>query len=71
MHKTFKVIRVAGTSPTSHEDAVRNAILDVHESLRGLNWFQVIEQRGRIDENGKVVEWQVVLDVAFKVEGHK
>ncbi|MBI5815159.1 MAG: dodecin domain-containing protein [Nitrospinae bacterium] len=71
MHKTFKVIRMAGTSPVGYEDAIKMAISDAHESLRGLNWFEVVEQRGRIDENGVVHEWQVVIDVAFKVEGKK
>jgi dodecin len=61
------MIRLVGTSPRSYEDAVQNAVTDAHESVRGLNWFQVVEQRGRIDDSGKIVEWQVVIDVAFKI----
>lgn len=71
MSKTYKVIRLAGTSPVSYEDAVKNAINDAHETLRGLNWFEIVEQRGRIDESGKIVEWQIVMDVAFKIERSK
>ncbi|MBI4666842.1 MAG: dodecin domain-containing protein [Nitrospinae bacterium] len=71
MNKTFKVIKVASISTTSYEDAIQNAIMEAHETLRGLNWFQVLEQRGRIDETGKIVEWQVIVEVAFKLEHHK
>ena len=68
MSSTFKVIRLAGTSSESYEVAIKNALADAAKSVKGLNWFQVIEQRGRIDEKtGDVVEWQVVLDVAFKI----
>ncbi len=67
MNNTFKLIRLVGISDKNYEDAIQNALADAHESLQGLNWFQVVEQRGRIDESGKVVEWQVVLDVAFKI----
>ena len=68
MSKTYKVIRLAGTSGESYEAAIKNAIADAAETLKGLNWFQVVEQRGRIDEKtGEVAEWQVVLDVAFKI----
>jgi len=68
MHKTYKVIRLAGTSSVSYEDAINNAISDAGESVRGLNWFQVAEQRGRVDESGKIGESQVVVDIQFKIE---
>jgi dodecin len=64
---TYKMIRLVGTSPRSYEDAVQNAVTDAHDTIRGLNWFSVIEQRGRIDDSGKIVEWQVVIEVAFKI----
>jgi len=68
MSKTYKVIKLAGTSPVSYDDAVKNAIADAHTTLHGLNWFEVLEHRGRIDETGKVIEWQVVIEVAFKID---
>jgi len=61
------MIRLVGTSATSFEDAVQSAITEASHSLKGLNWFEVKEQHGKINEQGKVVEWQVVLDVAFKI----
>lgn len=68
MSKTYKIIRLAGTSDKGFHDAIQNALDDAHHSLKGLNWFEVKEQRGRIDEtSSRVVEWQVVMDVGFKI----
>ena len=67
MSKTFKIIKLVGISEKSYEDAVQSAINEAKSSLKGLNWFQVVEQRGRIDDGGQVVEWQVVIEVAFKI----
>lgn len=67
MSKTYKMIRLVGTSPESYEKAIQNALHDAKESLKGLNWFQVVEYRGHIGEDGSVNEWQVVIDVAFKI----
>lgn len=68
MPKTYKVIKLAGTSPVSYDDAIKNAIATAHETLRGLNWFEVLEHRGRMDDKGNIVEWQVLMEVAFKLE---
>jgi hypothetical protein len=32
-----------------------------------MSWFEVVEQRGRIDD-GKVAEFQVTIKVGFKLE---
>lgn len=68
MSKTFKMIRLVGVSDKSYEQAIENAIIDAGETVRNLNWFQVVEQRGGIGDNNKVREWQVVIDVAFRIE---
>lgn len=68
MGGTFKFIRLVGTSKNNYEDAISSALADAKVSLRGLNWYQVVEQRGAIDGDGKVSEYQIVLDVAFKIE---
>lgn len=64
---TQKMIKLVGISNESYEKAVQNAIDDAHQTVKGLNWFEVIEQRGKIDETGKVAEWQVIVEVAFKI----
>jgi len=63
----YKLIELTGTSKTSIEDAVSNAIKRAGKTLKNLSWFEVIETRGRIDKT-KVLVWQVTLKVGFMVE---
>jgi flavin-binding protein dodecin len=67
MSATYKVVEIVGTSPTSFAEAVRSAVEEASKTLRHLDWFEVIEQRGRIVE-GKVQEFQVSMKVGFKIE---
>jgi len=61
------MIKLVGTSEKTYEDAIQSAVSQASGSLKGIHWFQVVEQRGKIDESGKVVEWQVVIEVAFTI----
>lgn len=65
---TYKVIKLVGTSPDSFSKATKNAVDKAAETLKGIGWFQVVEERGFVNE-GKVVEFQVVLEVGFKLMG--
>jgi hypothetical protein len=67
MAGTFKVIEIVGTSPTSFAEAVRAAVAEAAKTVRNMGWFEVVEQRGRID-NGQVVEFQVTVKIGFKLE---
>lgn len=64
---TYKQIELTGSSKTSIEDAVQNAITKASHSLRNLHWFQVVETRGYI-EAGKVDYWQVTIKLGFRLE---
>jgi len=64
----YKKVELVGSSKTSIEDAVQNAIAKAAESLRNLRWFEVAETRGYI-EDGKVSYWQVTVKVGFTIEG--
>jgi hypothetical protein len=63
----YKLIEITGTSSKSMEDAVNRAIERVAKTVHNLGWFEVVETRGRI-ENNKVMQWQVTLKVGFTVE---
>ena len=63
----YKLIELTGTSTTSIEDAVNNAIKRAHKTVKRLCWFQVIETRGNIAK-GKVEHWQVTIKVGFSIE---
>ena len=62
-----KKIEVVGTSRQSFADAARIAVARTAKSVRGLEWFEVTELRGRID-GAKVREFQVTLKIGFKIE---
>jgi flavin-binding protein dodecin len=64
----YKKIELVGSSQTSIEDAIQNAISKASQTLDNLRWFEVIETRGQI-EGGKVAYWQVTIKVGFQVEG--
>jgi hypothetical protein len=63
----YKMIELAGSSATSIEDAIQNAITRAAKTLHDLRWFEVVETRGHI-ENGRVVHYQVVIKVGFTIE---
>ena len=67
MEKVFKKIELVGVSKTSYEDAIKEAVEKASKTIHGLSWFEVTEQHGRI-QDGKVVEFQVVLKVACKLD---
>jgi hypothetical protein len=63
----YKLIELTGTSPTSIEEAVNNAVKRANKTIKNLSWFQVTETRGNLLK-GKVHHWQVTLKVGFMVE---
>ncbi|MBI2963315.1 MAG: dodecin domain-containing protein [Deltaproteobacteria bacterium] len=65
--KTFKIIELCGVSEKSYAEATKNAVAKASQTLRNLDWFEVVSQRGFI-QNGRVAEFQVVLKVGFRLE---
>jgi flavin-binding protein dodecin len=63
----YKVIELVGSSTTGTDDAIQNAISKASKTLENLDWFEVIENRGRI-ENGKISHFQVKLKVGFRLK---
>jgi dodecin len=63
----YKIIQLVGSSPTSVEGAVQNAVERASKKLKNLRWFEVLETRGNI-ENGKVSHYQVTLKVGFTLD---
>lgn len=63
----YKLIELVGTSPTSTDEAIRNAIQKASVTVKHIDWFQVIESRGHV-ENGRVAHYQVSLKVGFRIE---
>ncbi|GAA2166181.1 dodecin [Actinomadura napierensis] len=65
--RTYRVTEIVGTSPESVESAVRNGIRRASQTLRHLDWFEVKEVRGQI-EDGEVAHYQVTIKVGFRLE---
>lgn len=63
----YKLVELTGTSATSIEEAINNAIKRADKTIKKLSWFQVVETRGNI-EKGAVRHWQVTIKVGFAVE---
>ena len=64
---THKKVEIVGTSSESYAKATQNAVSRASESLHNLEWFEVVELRGRI-KDGKVDQYQVSLKIGFKLD---
>ncbi|MCG7877187.1 MAG: dodecin family protein [Candidatus Thiodiazotropha taylori] len=62
----YKKIQLVGSSQTSSDDAIRNAIARAGETIDNMNWFEVVETRGHIN-NGQVAHWQVTINIGFRL----
>lgn len=67
-NRTYKKVEIVGTSETSIEDAIQNAITTASKSLRHLDWFEVVETRGHIVDGNRVGHYQVVMKMGFRLE---
>ena len=64
---TYKIIELVGSSKTSIEEAIQNAITNAAATIRDIRWFEVRETRGYV-ENGAVAYYQVTLKLGFTLE---
>ena len=67
MSGTYKKIEIVGTSQVSISEAIKSAVKEAGRTVRHMNWFEVVETRGRIAD-GNVEEFQVTLLIGFKLE---
>ncbi|WP_306191730.1 MULTISPECIES: dodecin [unclassified Streptomyces] len=63
----YRVTEIVGSSHEGVDDAIRNAINRASQTLRNLDWFEVTQVRGQI-ENGRIEHYQVGLKVGFRIE---
>jgi len=63
----YKTVEVTGSSATSIDDAIRTAVGKASQSLRNLEWFEVVGVRGHLAE-ATVGHFQVTLKVGFRLE---
>ena len=63
----YKVVELVGSSSRSSDDAIRNAVARASQTLKHLDWFEVVETRGHL-QDGKIAHFQVTLKVGFRLE---
>ncbi len=64
--RVYKKIELVGTSTSSIEDAIQNAIATAAQTIKHIDWFEVSETRGHVTD-GRVAHYQVVLKVGFRL----
>jgi len=63
----YRKTEIVGTSTTGIDDAIGTAIARANSTLRGLDWFEVTEIRGHIEDGG-IAHYQVTLKVGFRLD---
>ena len=63
----YRRIEVVGSSSTSIEDAIENAIARAAKTTENLEWFEIVETRGHIEDGSRVGHYQVILKLGFRI----
>jgi hypothetical protein len=64
----YKVIELVGSSPTSWEDAAKNAVETAGKSLRNLRIAEISKLDMKV-EDGKVAAYRARVNLSFKYGG--
>ncbi|HYN29239.1 MAG TPA: dodecin [Dermatophilaceae bacterium] len=67
MAHTYGITEVVGSSTESIDEAIRSAVGRASTTVRNLDWFEVTEIRGHL-QDGAVAHYQVGLKVGFRLE---
>jgi flavin-binding protein dodecin len=64
---TYKIVQIAGTSPDGIDAAMRNGVRRAAQTLRNLDWVEVVNIRGNVD--GETIQhFQVEMKIGFRIE---
>jgi flavin-binding protein dodecin len=63
----YKIIELVGTSPTSWEEAARNAVETAGKSLKNLRIAEINKLDMKV-ENNKVTAFRARVNLSFKYE---
>ncbi|NGN63604.1 dodecin family protein [Streptomyces sp. A7024] len=64
---TYRVTEIVGSSHEGLDAAIRNGIGRAGQTLRNLDWFEVTQIRGQLNDEG-IEHWQVGMKVGFRLE---
>ncbi|MEU5852024.1 dodecin [Saccharopolyspora shandongensis] len=63
----YRVTEVVGSSKEGVDDAIRKAVHRASQTLRNVDWFEVTNVRGHV-ENNELGHYQVTLKIGFRLE---
>jgi flavin-binding protein dodecin len=63
----YRLSEIVGSSQTSVDDAIRNAIGKAAQTVRNIEWFETKEIRGQVVDD-QVAYFQVRLKLGFRVD---
>ncbi|MFE4976361.1 dodecin [Kitasatospora sp. NPDC056651] len=63
----YRVTEIVGSSTESVDAAIRNGVERASRTLRNLDWFEVSQVRGHL-EDGRIKHYQVCIKVGFRLE---
>jgi flavin-binding protein dodecin len=66
----YKIIELVGSSPTSWEEAAKNAVETAGKTLKDLRIAEITQMDVKI-ENGKVTAYRAKVNLSFKYQPTK
>ena len=63
----YRIAEIVGTSPDGVDAAIRNAVSRASRTLRNVDWFEMTEVRGHLEE-GQIADWQVTVKIGFRLD---
>lgn len=63
----YKTVDIVGSSSKSIEDAIEGAVAKASKTVKNLNWFEIGEIRGHIEDD-KVAHYQVAMKLGFRLD---
>jgi hypothetical protein len=63
----YRVTEIVGSSPDGVDQAIRNAVSRASQTVRNLDWFEVVEIRGHL-QDGQVAHTQVTMKIGFRLD---
>jgi flavin-binding protein dodecin len=62
----YKSVEITGSSPDGIQPAIDNALAKAGQTLRNLDWFEVVGIRGALQDGE--THYQVTLKIGFRLE---
>jgi flavin-binding protein dodecin len=63
----YKSVEITGTSQKDVTQAVQNAVDKAGQTLRNIDWFELVAVRGAIAD-GKINQFQATVKIGFRLE---